>query len=76
MVCGLFGVVPLATHYRFYQASELMGYCSVNDDSYLRQFHLSQAHQRQAAELFSYITANKCDDISEIQGAFTSTAAP
>jgi hypothetical protein len=72
----LVGFVPLATHYGFYHESELVGYCCVNDEGYLLQFHLSQAHQLQAAEFFSHITTNKCDDISEIQGAFTSTAEP
>lgn len=72
----LIGFVPLAKHYGFYLESELIGYCCVNDDGYLLQFHLNDSHQLEAAELLTRIVTNGCDVMSDIQGAFTSTAEP
>ena len=72
----LTGFVPVAKHYGFYLNSNLVGYCCVNDEGFILQFHLAEDYEAEAASLFALIVANKCDTICEIHGAFTSTAEP
>lgn len=72
----LVGFVPTSTHYGFYLNTELIGYCCVNEEGYLLQFHLIEGYDAEASALFARITANKFDTAREILGAFTSTAEP
>lgn len=71
----LCGLVPLARHYGLYEASELAGFCCVNEDGYLLQFLMDPKYQQRSSELFASIVHG---DLSagEIKGAFASTAEP
>jgi len=70
------GFVPIATHFGFYENEELVGYCCINDDNYLLQFHLCPENQNQAFIIFDSILTQNNSPIEEIKGAFVSTAEP
>lgn len=71
----LFGFVPMASHYGFYNDEQLIGYCSINEEGYLLQFFLSAPFQSQAEIVFkSLFSDTSC--IEKIVGAFVSTAEP
>lgn len=75
-----FGFVPMAKHFGFYEARELVGFCCMNSDGYMLQFYLSPAAKSQARELFTLIAQRNSKVIgieeSQVKGAFVSTAEP
>jgi len=71
-----FGFVPMATHFGFYLKKELVGFCCINDDGYLLQFHLEANNETSAEALFTLITQQTSQIIGEVKGAFVSTAEP
>ncbi|PHR90365.1 MAG: GNAT family N-acetyltransferase [Moritella sp.] len=72
----LCGFLPMATHFGFYENETLVGYCAINADDYLLQFHLDPQSQLQAIELFTLIVEQNSTVIGEVKGAFVSTAEP
>jgi len=72
----LCGFLPMAAHFGFYENEILVGYCAINADGYLLQFHLDPQSQLQASELFTLIIEQNSTVIGEVQGAFVSTAEP
>jgi len=72
----LCGFLPMATHFGFYENETLVGYCCINDDGYLLQFHLDSKSQLQASELLTLIVEQNSTVIGDVQGAFVSTAEP
>jgi len=70
----LTGFVPMATHYGFFEEDVLVGYCCVNDESFLLQFYVSPGHQ--AAAWFEAILSEEESVVGKIRGAFVSTAEP
>jgi len=71
-----FGFVPMAKHFGFYVNKELVGFCCINDDGYLLQFHLGVNPETSAEALFTLITQQTSKIIGEVKGAFVSTAEP
>ncbi len=71
-----FGFVPMATHFGFYINKELVGFCCINDEGYLLQFHLEANPETSAEALFTLITQQTSQVIGEVKGAFVSTAEP
>jgi GNAT superfamily N-acetyltransferase len=72
----LCGFVPIANHFGFYKDEKLVGFCCINDDGYLLQFHLSSQIRDQASLLFDSVLIQKSSPIEETNGAFVSTAEP
>ncbi|WP_017219607.1 GNAT family N-acetyltransferase [Moritella dasanensis] len=72
----LCGFLPMATHFGFYENNTLVGYCCINADGYLLQFHLDPQCLLQASELFTLIVEQNSAVIGEVKGAFVSTAEP
>lgn len=71
----LFGFVPMARHYGFCLSGKLIGYCCVNGEGYLLQFHIPEPHSGQARDVLSrMLTAS--EPTGRIAGAFVSTAEP
>ena len=71
----LHGFLPMATHYGFYDGSDIVGYYCINAEGYMLQFYLVEQYKSQAGELFEKILSN--DGLSaRIQGAFVSTLEP
>lgn len=71
----LFGFVPMARHYGFYLSDQLVGYCCVDDEGYLLQFHIPEPHSGQAREVLSRMLIAS-EPMGRIAGAFVSTAEP
>lgn len=69
-----FGFVPMSKHFGFYVNNALVGYCCINDDGYLLQFHLETNCGTSAQALFSFIAEQNSKVIGEVKGAFVSTA--
>ncbi len=72
----LCGFVPMAAHYGFYDESELVGFCCVNEEGYLLQFFLTPQYQNESSQLFETILRSDSSPIPKIAGAFVSTAEP
>ena len=72
----LCGFLPMAKHFGFYENETLVGYCAINADGFLLQFHLDPQSQLQANELFTLIVEQNSTVIGEVKGAFVSTAEP
>jgi RimJ/RimL family protein N-acetyltransferase len=70
------GFIPNAQHYSFHEDSNLVGYCCVNDDRYLLQFFLEDSHYNSGAALLEELLANNHKVLTDIAGAFVSTAEP
>lgn len=71
-----FGFAPMAQHFGFYEHDKLVGFCCVNADSYLLQFHISEDSTASADELFALIAQNNSRVIGNVSGAFVSTCDP
>lgn len=71
-----FGFVPMADHFVFIQAQQLVGYCCINTDGYLLQFYLSPSAKANAKGLFTLIAQQHSSEIGTVKGAFVSTAEP
>ncbi|MEZ9071126.1 GNAT family N-acetyltransferase [Vibrio splendidus] len=71
-----FGFVPMSDHYGFYENNSLVGYCAVNGEGYLLQFFLAPTANHSIEDLFALIVENNSSVVSEIKGAFVSTAEP
>ncbi|EDK29588.1 acetyltransferase, GNAT family protein [Vibrionales bacterium SWAT-3] len=71
-----FGFVPMSDHFGFYESGKLVGYCVLNGEGYLLQFYLAPTASANVADLFTLITENNSSVISEVKGAFVSTAEP
>lgn len=72
----LFGFVPMATHFGFYEHDKLIGYYCINSDGYLLQFHLDANHKERASELFKHSLNESSSHLERIRGAFVSTGEP
>lgn len=72
----LYGFVPVASHFVFFDDDKPVGFFCVNDDGYLLQFFLAQTHQSQAWRLFQSILHGEDSPSGDIKGAFVSTAEP
>ncbi len=72
----LFGFVPAAVHYGFYDDTKLVGYCCVNDEGYLLQFFLISQYRNESSDLLEAMV--RLDDPStlKVNGVFVSTAEP
>lgn len=71
-----FGFVPMSKHFGFYVNNTLVGFCCINDDGYLLQFHLETNSKISANALFTLIAEQNSKVIGEVKGAFVSTAEP
>ncbi len=71
-----FGFVPMATHFGFYINKGLVGFCCINNEGYLLQFHLEANPETSAEALFTLITQQTSQVVGEVKGAFVSTAEP
>lgn len=71
-----FGFVPIARHFGFYLNKKLIGFCCLNDERYLLQFHLTANSYISAQALFKFIVEQGCNTIGDVKGAFVSTAEP
>ena len=71
-----FGFVPMSEHFGFYVNNELVGFCCINDDGYLLQFHLETNSDTSAQALFTLIAQQNSKVIGQVKGAFVSTAEP
>ena len=71
-----FGFVPMSEHLGFYVNNELVGFCCINDDGYLLQFHLETNSDTSAQALFTLIAQQNSKVIGQVKGAFVSTAEP
>ena len=69
-----FGFVPMSEHYGFYEESVLKGFCCVNSDGYMLQFHLCANTQIDSRDLFTLISQGNSSVIGNLKGAFVSTA--
>ena len=72
----LCGFVPMASHFGFYVKKKLVGFCCINDEGYLLQFHLCPSKQDQASPLFDSVLTQNNSPAGKINGAFASTAEP
>ncbi len=72
----LCGFVPMGSHFTFHKNSVLIGYCCINDEGHLLQFHMRKSSQAQATPLLTSILAGTYSQLPEIKGAFVSTAEP
>jgi len=72
----LCGFVPMARHFKLCDGDDLVGFCCVNDDGFLLQFHLTPDHQNHSAELFDSIAQGTAPTVGAVKGAFASTAEP
>jgi len=71
-----FGFVPMAKHFCFYVEQNLVGFCCVNDESYLLQFYIEPNYHKFSQELFTLIAQQNSSIIGEVKGAFVSTSEP
>ncbi len=71
-----FGFVPMAKHFGFYVKQSLVGFCCVNDESYLLQFYIEPNYHKFSQELFTLIAQQNSSIIGEVKGAFVSTSEP
>lgn len=71
-----FGFVPMAKHFGFYFENNLVGFCCVNEESYMLQFYLRPDFHIYSQELFTLIAKQNNSIIGSIKGAFVSTAEP
>ena len=67
------GFVPQADHYGFYQEDSLQGFCCVNQDGFVLQFHLDDVLVESTSEVFQSLFE---DALVSASGAFASTAEP
>lgn len=72
----LFGFVPAASHFGFYQNDSLIGFCCVNDEGYLLQFYLYPECHDQASFVFDLVLTQQDSPFGKLNGAFVSTAEP
>lgn len=70
------GFVPFARHYGLYADSTLVGFCCVNEEGYMLQFHLQPQYRDEAATTFSQLFTSGDAPTGTINGAFASTAEP
>jgi RimJ/RimL family protein N-acetyltransferase len=66
----------MSKHFGFYVNNALVGFCCINDDGYLLQFHLETNSKTSAQALFTLMVEQNSNVIGEIKGAFVSTAEP
>jgi len=71
-----FGFVPMAKHWGFYLENKLVGFCCINEESYMLQFYLEPNCQVHAQALFMLIAQQNSSVIGSVKGAFVSTAEP
>lgn len=69
-----FGFAPMSDHFGFYLKETLIGFCCVNAQGYMLQFHLSEPHAVNEGDLFRLICEGNSPEIGQISGAFVSTA--
>ena len=72
----LCGFVPMATHYGFQDGTKLIGYCAVNDEGYLLQFHVAPTHENLSSDIFASMLRPGSASTPLVKGAFVSTAEP
>lgn len=72
----LTGFIPTASHFGFYENEVLVGFCCINEEGYMLQFHLCPNQQNEASTLFRSIIAEEEPLIEKVNGAFSSTAEP
>ncbi len=73
----LTGFAPMASHFAFrVNDHELAGYCCVNDEGYMLQFFVAEAHQHLSSTIFATVTQDRDSPAGAIRGAFVSTAEP
>ena len=71
----LFGFVPQAEHYGFYEGDACVGFACVNREAHLLQFFVERAHQGQASAVFKALVKGE-EGRAPVLGAFASTAEP
>ena len=71
-----FGFVPMSKHFGFYVNHKLVGFCCINDEGYLLQFHLEANSENSGQALFTLISQQNSEVIGAVKGAFVSTAEP
>lgn len=71
-----FGFIPIAEHFAFVEKQHIVGYCCVNEESYMLQFYLSPSAKTNAKDLFTLIAQQNSSEIGPVKGAFVSTAEP
>jgi predicted acetyltransferase len=71
-----FGFAPMANHFGFYIKNNLIGFCCLNEETYMLQFYLQPAFQVHSQQLFTLIAEQNSSIIGKIKGAFVSTAEP
>jgi GNAT superfamily N-acetyltransferase len=72
----LFGFLPMADHYGFFDGEICVGFACVNQEHKLLQFFLRRSHQHHAGELFASLLRGDGGGRAPVQGAFVSTAEP
>jgi GNAT superfamily N-acetyltransferase len=72
----LCGFLPLARHFGFYRQSGLIGYCCINADDYLLQFHMHDTETAAGSSLLARMLTGDFGPFPGIKGAFVSTAEP
>lgn len=72
----LCGFVPMAKHFAFNENGTIVGFCCINDEGYILQFHLSPRTQQNESELFDAILHSENLPTPKVKGAFASTAEP
>ena len=72
----IFGFVPMAQHFGFYDQGKLVGFCCINCDGYLLQFYFSPNSNYRAGDLFTLIVEQNSSVVGKVNGAFVSTAEP
>ena len=72
----LFGFVPMAEHFGFYDGEKLVGFYCVNDEGYVLQFYLSDAYLGQSVEMFNQLFELDSPPTEQIKGAIVSTGEP
>jgi predicted acetyltransferase len=71
-----FGFTPISAHFGFYDEGSLIGYCCINSEGCMLQFYIDNEEQTDGKELFSLIAKRNSTVISNVKGAFVSTAEP
>ncbi len=72
----LFGFVPMAEHFGFYDDEKLVGFYCVNDEGYLLQFYLCDEYLGWSAAMFNQLFQSDSAPARQLTGAFVSTAEP
>ncbi len=66
----------MVSYFGFYENEIIVGFCCINDDGYVLQFHVIPERQNQASHLFDMILTQKETPLKGIKGAFVSTPEP